>query len=136
MAPSNKKSANERPRRLPSPGSDADPWLVAHYLMGRCDLTAQQIGALIGCSSPTVYRVLNKNTPQDAVASHLMAIWALLSGTNSFGQEVANASLDERIKIVQRLSRQTPSEVIWRTGLGHCAGEQLEQMRRPEASEG
>ncbi len=130
MAASSRTSSG-KPRRLPVPGEEADSWLIAHYLMARCDLTAQQVGALIGCSPPTVYRVLSKKIPQDSVGSHLDAIWGLLSGKSSFGEELSQAPIEDRIKVVQRMSRQTPAELIWRTGLREAAKMQLAQIRGP-----
>ena len=127
MAGSNTK--RRKPRRIPNPGEESDTRCIAWYLYDKCGLTAQQLGTLVGCSPPTIYRVMNGKTSQDGVCRHLDSIWSLLSGSSRFGDEIAAASLEDRIRIIQRMARQTPSERIWENGLHEVALAQLEQLR-------
>lgn len=129
MAGSNSRRKSVKPRKMPAPGEDADNRAIAWYLTDTVGLTTQQLGALVGCSPPTIYRIQGGKDPQDSVARHLKSLWLLLGGSSMFGEAVASAELEDRIKIVKRMARMTPAEAIWETGLSAVAQDQLDQIR-------
>jgi hypothetical protein len=130
-ASSKTRSKTQPLKRLPSPGSDATSHQIAHYLTDDrgCKLTVQQLGQLVGCSPPTIYRVLGGSNTTETVSQHLRSLWALLSGRGTFGEEISGASLEDRMKVVQRMARQSTSDRIWESGLREAAQLQLRQLR-------